>query len=345
MRTILLLACALVAPLSLRGQTHDDTRSFRARAALSALVDEGFRGSGLVSRGDSILFHGRFGVGEDSSTVRYWVASLTKGLTAIAVLKLAEDGVLSIDDPLSRYLPDVPSDKSEITLFHLLTHQSGIPNGYASEGISSRDSAASAILAVPLEHEPGAGFTYTNDGYSLLAIVIELATGTPYTDVMKASITDPLGLQEIAFWHQPARPCESMPPLLSPWPRPESGVDWGFLGGHGARLSVAELNAIGAALMRGGLLTEESLDLLFGPHRSLSSGLGVGMGWFSETDEQGRRLRWARGYDTSGANALLYLVGDDLVIVAATNAGPSEDVGPGWSRRVRDALLEIYAPS
>lgn len=342
MRVLIVVLALLSSTNRLAAQTTEATA--RAHEALAQLARDGFQGSVLVANRDSILLHGDYGVPDDVTVVRYGIASATKGLTAIATLRLGESGKLSLDDELSKYFPDAPPDKRSIKLFDLLTHQSGLPQNYAADGVADRDSAAAAILAQPLAHEPGAEFTYSNDGYSLLAIIIELASGVSYRAFLKQAITDPLGLQEIAFWPDEMRPGEFVPPQLVPRTRPVGeSVDWGFVGGHGARLSVAELYAIGVALKRGDLLSEESLALLFGPHRTLASGLGVGMGWFSETDAEGRDLLWTRGYDTSGENAVLYIVDNDLIIVAATNAGPAEDSGPGWSRRVRDAMLEIYA--
>ena len=318
-----------------------------AEAALEALAVDGFAGSVLVACENDIVLHGDYGLApHDPAVVRYWVASVSKGLTAVALMKLAEDGLLNVTDNVSQYFPAAPADKRDITLFQLLTHQSGLPQNYASEGVAARDEAAASILAQPLNHPPGAQFSYSNDNYSLLAIIIELSSGEPYKKFIETTISEPLDIEPVAFWPDDQRSGEYTPPLLSPPVDTGADIDWGFLGGHGARLSVKEMHRIGLGAKQGTLIGSEGRDLLFGPHVNSSSGLGVGMGWFNEVAGDGRRMLWMRGSDTSGGNALFYLVGENgLAIAAATNAGPGEDDGPGWSRDVRDAMISIFAPS
>ncbi len=330
----------------LEDENSDIDRIGVAQTALETLTGDGFAGSVLVACDSDVVLHGDYGLEpHDSTVVRYWVASVSKGLTAIAVLKLAENGSLDLTDKVAQYFPAAPADKRDITLFELLTHQSGLPQNYASEGIAARDDAAAAILAQPLKHAPGAQFSYSNDNYSLLAIISELASGVSYKKFIERTISEPLDLEPIAFWPDDPRSGEYIPPLLDPFSDTGADIDWGFLGGHGARLSVGELHRIALGVKQGALIGPESVDLLFGPHLTSLSGLGVGMGWFQEERSDGRYLLSMRGSDSSGGNAMFYFVGGNgLAIAAATNAGPEEDRGPGWSRRARDTMIDIFAP-
>ena len=342
---VLLASCGLASKKP-DDESGDVDHIAAAQTALETLVEDGFAGSVLVACDSDVLVHGDYGLApHDPAVVRYEIASVSKGLTAIAVLKLAEDGLLNVTDKVSQYFPAAPADKRDITLFQLLTHQSGLPQNYASEGVAARDDAAAFILEQPLNHPPGAQFGYSNDNYSLLAIIIELSSGAPYKKFIETTISEPLNIDPIAFWPDDERSGEYIPPLLDPFLDTGADIDWGFLGGHGARLSVKEMHRIGLGAKQGTLIGSEGRDLLFGPHVNSSSGLGVGMGWFNEVAADGRRMLWMRGSDSSGGNAVVYFVGENgLIVAAATNAGPDEDSGPGWSRIARDAMIDVFAP-
>lgn len=342
---VLLASCGLASKKP-DDESSDVDHIAAAQTALETLVEDGFAGSVLVACDSDVLVHGDYGLApHDSPVVRYWVASVSKGLTAIAVLKLAENGSLNVTDKVSQYFPAAPTDKRDITLFELLTHQSGLSQNYASEGIARRDEAAAAILAQPLKYAPGSQFSYSNDNYSLLAIIIELSSGVPYKKFIETTISEPLNIDPIAFWPDDERSGEYIPPLLDPFLDAGADIDWGFLGGHGARLSVEELHRIASGVKQGALIGPESVDLLFGPHLKSSSGVGIGMGWFQSARSDGRQLLSTRGSDSSGGNAIVYFVGENgLIVAAATNAGPDEDSGPGWSRIARDAMIDVFAP-
>ncbi|MBT8076967.1 MAG: beta-lactamase family protein [Gammaproteobacteria bacterium] len=318
-----------------------------ANAAMAELVEEGFRGSVLVACNHNVVLNQEFGIGaHEEPKVRYWVGSVTKGITAAAVMALVEQGKLQLDDPISKFFPDAPSDKQNITIANLLVHGSGLPQNYAAEGHAKRSDAAAAILAQPLNDLPGAQFNYSNDGYSLLAIIIEIASSLPYEEYVSSTIMKPLGLDDIAFLPAAKRADEFIPEMLSPYEPSQLDVDWGFRGGHGARLSVDELYTLTRGLLDRKIISEESLVTMHKSHFTLSSGLGVGMGWFRETDDAGREMRWMRGSDERGGNALVYVVDQaDVVVVAASNAGPDRPELRGWSQAVRDVLLKIYAPA
>ncbi|TNE62220.1 MAG: class A beta-lactamase-related serine hydrolase [Alphaproteobacteria bacterium] len=319
-----------------------------ANAGLDNLAAGGFQGSVLVACGKDTVLRRDVGLPahDDTATVRYEVASISKWLTAIATLKLVEQGHLGLDASLSKFFPAVPADKADITVRQLLTHQSGLPQAYAAEGHADMADAAAAIFAGPLDFPPGTGFGYANDNFSLLAMLIEKASGMPYRASLQQTIADPLGMDPVAFWPDPIRPDEYFPPLLSPRETPPYRQDWGFMGGHGARLSVAELHKILMGIEDGTLLTPASRALLFGPHLTTEGGTGIGMGWYHNRDDAGRALQSTRGSDNSGGNAVVYKVGTDgLVVIAATNAGPDEDAGPGWSRQARDVLIAAFAAS
>jgi CubicO group peptidase (beta-lactamase class C family) len=140
------------------------------------------------------------GVGPDSL---FDLASVSKTFTATVLLTLVDSGVVSLDDPVS----DVVSvgsgaGASAITLRHLLSHTSGLPDisflWRDSPGIAPQDRLA-AILATPLESSPGAEYRYSCVGYIAAAAYAERATGRPFGELLRERVTDPLGLASIGY--------------------------------------------------------------------------------------------------------------------------------------------------
>jgi CubicO group peptidase (beta-lactamase class C family) len=134
------------------------------------------------------------------STV-YQIASITKLFTATAVVLLAEEGRLSIDDRIAVSLRGLPAAWSQITVRHLLEHSSGIPNYTEQAGFaeaSLRDHTPRELIDMvagsPLEFVPGSQVRYSNTGFVLLGILIEALSGRPYIDFLEEKIIEPLGL-------------------------------------------------------------------------------------------------------------------------------------------------------
>ena len=141
-----------------------------------------FTGSVLVAKGDQIVFDKGYGManieGSISNTpaTKFRIGSLTKQFTAAAILLLEEQGKLKVEDPIDKYWPDAPAAWDKVTLFHLLTHTSGITDGEPSEYESLQASVQSVEQAVgyfrtkELSFAPGSKYEYSNAGYILLAI-------------------------------------------------------------------------------------------------------------------------------------------------------------------------------
>ena len=134
-----------------------------ARAADSiarAQADSGFSGVVLVALGDSVILHRAYSMGRVPLTPSsaFHVASMTKGFTAAAILRLQEQGKLTVRDSIARFFPDAPADRRGVTIHQLLTHTAGFPRAWAGADIADRDSAVRAILSRPLDRAPGTGF-------------------------------------------------------------------------------------------------------------------------------------------------------------------------------------------
>lgn len=139
-----------------------------------------FSGAVLVGKKGEIIFSKGYGLANDelkvlnSPQTRFRIASLTKLFIAVAMMQLQERGLLNVQDTLSKYVPDYPNG-DRITIHHLLTHTSGIPN-YYKHFADVRFSAnvkemVAAFKKWSIEFEPGARFCYSNSGYAILAYI------------------------------------------------------------------------------------------------------------------------------------------------------------------------------
>jgi len=186
------------------------------RARLDSVVDAYARAgafTGVVAIGD----HGRVvyqAVRGDadrewrvplSADAVFRIGSATKQFTAALVLTLVEEGRVRLDGRVADYLPDYPRPQGgRITLHHLLTHTSGIPE-YVGRDDFFRVSAPAPhtpadliarFAGLPLEFEPGSRWSYSNSNYVLLGAIVERVTGESYAQALRARITGPLGLRD-----------------------------------------------------------------------------------------------------------------------------------------------------
>jgi CubicO group peptidase (beta-lactamase class C family) len=128
----------------------------------------------------------------------YQSGSVGKQFTATAVMMLVEDGKIHLDDPVSNYFPNSPDSWKKITVRHLLTHTSGIPD-YTGKDVDFRrdyteDELLKILMKLPLEFQPGEKWNYSNSGYMLLGFLIHKVSGKFYGDVLEERIFGPLGM-------------------------------------------------------------------------------------------------------------------------------------------------------
>nr|MCU0226886.1 beta-lactamase family protein [Bryobacterales bacterium] len=197
------LVLLLVLVLLPRAAQADEVDRFvRAKMQEQQLPGAAF----AVMRRGEVLREGAYGfasleLGVPASTgTVFQVGSITKQFAARAILMLADEGKLRIHDPVSLYLSRTPDTWSGITLYHLLTHTSGIPNWVGMEDFSfHRDYTEREFLALfaqkPLEFRPGERFQYSSAAYSLLSLVIERVSGKAFEDFLRERIFHPAGME------------------------------------------------------------------------------------------------------------------------------------------------------
>jgi CubicO group peptidase (beta-lactamase class C family) len=289
-----------------------------------SLAAVGFRGVGLVARdGRVLLLEGSGGL---SPQATFDVASIAKPLTAVAVLRVARRGALGLEDPLSRFFPDAPADKRAITVHQLLTHTGGIGNstGDTASGVKDRGAAVRMILATPLVAPPGKGHSYSNDGYTLLAAILEVARSTTWEAVVREEVLRPAGMDHTFFagepWPSGPRAVARAAVVDAPQAAGNADgrkADWGRKGGAGIFSTAEDLMRFMNAAASGALLGPggaAEIGKSYAPPGDLQQYSRV----FRLADLPGRGAEWSHGgADTADGHysKLFYYLDGKVVVV------------------------------
>lgn len=145
---------------------------------------------------------------EMSPDTVFWIASMTKPVTAVAVLMLQDQGKLKVTDPIAKHIPEfatlkAPSGKSaNITVAQLLTHTSGLgeADAAASRNAHTLADLIPLIVGAPMQYEPGAKWKYTQSGINVAARLVEIASGMSFDEFVQKRIFDPLGMNSTTFY-------------------------------------------------------------------------------------------------------------------------------------------------
>jgi len=173
-----------------------------------------FGGSLLVAKQGKVVISNGYGFANleheilNTPQTKFRIASITKQFTAMAVLILQERGLLKVQDPVCKYLTDCPEAWQQITIHHLLTMTSGIPNFENFPDNEKYERLPTTVEATierfkgkPLEFAPGERFSYSSSGYVLLGHVIERVSGLRYEDFLRKQIFDPSGMRNSGYDH------------------------------------------------------------------------------------------------------------------------------------------------
>lgn len=282
-----------VAPVSLDGDELN-------RVAASA----GFSGVVRVDRGDELVLEAAFGYADrahgvpNTMSTQFGTASATKGLTALTVMRLVEQGVLSLATTARSLLgADLPRVDDRVTVEHLLAHRSGIGD-YLDEDLV--DDITEYVMAVPVHQldtaesylrvldglpsafEPDARFTYCNGGYVVLALLAERAAGTSYHDLVRDLVCRPAGMHDTAFLRSDELPGRAAIGYLA-----AAGLRTNVLhlpvvgcGDGGAFTTAGDIRAMWQALFAGEIVSPESVRLMTRPHSTVSDRYAYGLGFW-----------------------------------------------------------------
>lgn len=331
--TVLLILWSAVLAMTCKRELAVTSSEFEERVdayVLPFVKAAGYSGTILIAKRGEILVSKGYGMADyewdipNNPGTIFQIASVSKSFTAAATMILEEQGLLSVADPLSKYIPDY-LDGEKITVHHLLTHTSGIPNvnDFPDYSQKSRfpmtlEQIIDMFKGLPLEQEPGTGYRYSNSNYNLLAYIIEEISGESYSDFLRDNIFEPLGMDNTGH---PSK-AETLLPHRAAGYAPTGLIglekapylDWTIKTGNGSLYSTSEdLYKWDRALYSEKILKKETLDLIFTPHVD-----SVGYGWFVRK-RSGRRVTAINGRSPGFASYFERYPDEDACIIILSN--------------------------
>lgn len=280
-------------------------------------------------------------------TTKFRIGSISKPLTATALMQLVEQGKIDLDAPIQKYVPSFPDKGARITSRLLAGHLAGIRHYQGDEFLISKhyDSVLDGLKIFendPLVAPPGTKFHYSSYGFNLLSAAIESASGENFISYMRNHVFIPLGLIDtLADQNQPI--IEERSRFYS---REKDGpfdnapyVDNSYKWAGGGFLSTAEdLVRFGSALLQPGFLKESSLQLLFTSQKTNSGEeTGYGMGWAVHKSKSGQKIYEHAGGSVGGSCQLILYPDSQVVVVLVTNLG-----GAPWKIEDVEAIAEPF---
>lgn len=278
------------------------------------------------------------------------LASVTKPFTASAVVLLAEEGALALDDPIAGFFPEAPPSWAGITIRHLLNHSSGIPDYFTMEAFHlgeefawqldfSHDAFLRIVREAPLDFTPGEDTAYSNTGYSLLGILIERATNRSYAEVLEDRIFRPLGMTATRRNSRTA----IIPGRAAGYVRVDgvlqnaayTSTTWAYAEG-GIVSSARDLARWDEALTSGTILSREHLEEMWNPPAQELP--AIGLGWTRNTSPQGDVIGHSGGKPGfSTYHARYPEIGASIILLANQSGIPIIDIGRGLAALLGDS--------
>jgi CubicO group peptidase (beta-lactamase class C family) len=328
--------------------------------------------SAVVVQGDEVVFTGAYGYADRAAgrpmaaDTPVAIGSTTKGMTALAVMQLVEQGRVDLDAPVQRYLPDfamADPHAPEITLRQLLSMSAGLPPSNRMDGTQDADALereVAGLATVALNRAPGSDYEYANDGFNVAGLVVQRLSGMPYERYLEEHLFAPLGMARTSF--DPERSAalglvrgyghhRGLPvPLRAPLTRAYNPTG-------GVLTTAADVGRYFRALLNGGtlggarVLAPESLRAMWTPSFRTGETSGVGLGWFVADLDGQRAVTWTGSVGTSGSVFLvlpdrglgvailanrdapvLNELARDVVTLALGGEPPARQAPPDWAQ-------------
>ncbi len=301
----------------------------------SALMFRGFNGGMLVAKNGNIVFEKYTGTGHlpgsdlITASTPLQIASVSKTFTAMAVLKLWQDGKLNIDDELSKYIKNF--NYPGVTIRSLLNHRSGLPNylyfmedlGWDKTKIASNEDVLDYLVNKKAEltniAPPNTHFTYCNTNYALLALLIERVTGTKFPAYLQQTFFTPLQMKN-TFVYQPTDSVKVAP-----------SYDWrgrlitlnhldGVYGDKNIYTTPQDLFIWDRALSGTKIFTPQTLVQAYTPYSNEKPGIrNYGLGWRMNIYPDGKKMIYHNGWWHGSNAAFIRLLPENATIIVIGN--------------------------
>lgn len=357
-----LVACAEhAAPVS---EPEEDGSAARIDSFMQQVTEAGFSGSLLVLRDGNILLDKGYGLRDreaqlpNTPATVHAIGSITKQFTAACIMKLQQDSWLGVQDSLGRYFTDLPADKRGITLHQLLTHSAGFPGAIGDDNDPIEGGAfAKLAMAAPLEFEPGTSYAYSNVGYSLLGIIVEMVSGMSYERYLHDSLLVPAGVlrtgyripdwtkEELAIGY---RKDGTRWGTMLDHPTVNGGPGWHLRANGGILSTTHDMAAWVEALRTNKVLSKASVDAMWSPHVREGEGANshYGYGWAIFNTRRNTRLITHNGGNGIQFADVLYYADEGVTVVLMSNASKRGMQDLAWEvgRMVFDTTYEPSLP-
>lgn len=298
-------------------------------------VHNGFNGSVIVAKDAEVIYQKSFGYADKRNNVlltdstSFQLASVSKVITATAVMLLVEKGLIKLDDTFASYFPLFPYDK--ITIKHLLSHRSGLPNYlyFLNDIVTSKDRVLTnrEVLELMIEKRPGLylqpnkAFNYCNTNYALLALLIEKISKKTFSNFLREEIFLPLGMRHSGtilsldvFEKAISKPYDNRWKIIEP-----EASDY-VVGDKSIYSTPYDMFLFSEALFQGKLLNHETQDLAYTALSREKKLSNYGLGWRMKDFKDSEKKEvfhngWWHGYRTSFHRRL----SDKVTIVVLSN--------------------------
>ena len=297
---------------------------------LERVASHGFAGNVLIARDGEILLSKGYGLANRETGAPMTPAtvismgSISKHFTAAAILRLEMDDLLSVEDSVELFFDDVPDDKRDITIHHLLTHQSGFPES-SGVGSADRDAFVRQLMQTRLVFPPGQGASYSNLGYSLLAAIVEVVSETPFEEFLQDEILGPAGMEQTGHRSPTFRTSDvgqgyvdgqSIGSIL------DQEATWPLIGSGGLLTCPSDMWSWNQALDEGTVLSPDSVGKMTTIHLSRGrAGFGIGYGCGIDQTARGtRRIGHNGSNDVFSADFRRFPDEDAFLYAAGTDA-------------------------
>jgi CubicO group peptidase (beta-lactamase class C family) len=288
----------------------------------------------LIAKKGNIIYKKAFGVSDLELNIPmkpdmiFRIGSITKQFTAIAILQLVEQGKISLQDSIQKYVPDYPHKKYTITIENLLTQTSGIqdymaiPNPADDRTNYTPKQGVDYFKNEPLEFKPGSQFKYSNSNYYLLGYILEIVTGESYSDYLKQNIFNKAGLNNTYYIDT----TKNIPHVSQGYSKLDGKLERATLenvttiyAAGGIMSNADDLFKWHQALYGNKLLNRELLNNAFTPYRFADgTSSEYGYGWFIKNLDGSKTIEHSGSTDGFQSDEI-YLPDEDVFVVTLFN--------------------------
>jgi len=286
--------------------------------------------------------------------MRYSIGSISKQFTAAAMLMLAEEGKLSLDDPVSKYVPGL-TEGDKVTIRELLSHTSGYQDYWPQDYVPpmmlqpiSADGIMDRWAKIPLDFQPGTKWQYSNTNYVIAGVIIEKVSGMPLLQFLSQRVFTPLGMTSVADTN-----ANKLPPtdptgyfkyaLGPPHPAPKEGRGWMFAAGELAMtaqdLAKWDVSMINQTVLKPASYREMETEVV------LKDGVGTGYGLGVSVRNTNGHRSISHGGEVSGFVANNVVLPDDKIAVVVLTNQDASSAASDIGQQVVALLLKADNPN